>query len=640
MSKRSEELYRYYVNYRDDSQDWRQNRDKHKKVYLGNQWESGVSKILKRRGQIDVVVNILRPLIRNRVSQLVAQKPSGQVYGVGKFDQTIAAVLQEFLDYIYYISDGQRVFRKVAMGQQREGVGYIVVAPDYKADFGRGELKFYHEPYRHVFFDKAAGRFGDLSDAPRIMVTHLMDKEQFLAAHPEHKNLSPEYFHINDEIYWTGKREHEESDEVDFPESQIDNPEYVREIDTYTRFWKEVPIIYHVDTGKVDVQDVNYTPTNEENQLMQEGIIKFVTAPIPRVKVEKTYGEKIYVASEELPISGYPVIRVVDEDTENALPLGEIDFNFGIQELENKLFSIIVHNAAMSSNYKLMIDFEKGNIRDKEKFLDEFAAPGSAVDVRIDQNGNFPVKEFIPKPLNAAYFPLFQSIIGLLERGTTTFSANLGNTAGSPDTFSATLQYGEWQNQNLIIPRDEMELGIQKAYDILLEWIPSFYDDYKVFDVMRDEEPGTQFINKPQFNEEAQVIETLHDITKLKSRFRIRMGSMKPANSVAYMMVFKELAASNPIFLKQLIDYLPVRDKMELKKQIDQVAQLSKVAEDQQNQLKMQSGMIEQLLKEQAELEAKDKVEEEIRKLEDARHKLKMAEDEAKHQKKMQKTKK
>jgi hypothetical protein len=599
LSEKAKKIYEYYQTYRTDSLEWREKRDRAKKVYLGNQWEDSVSKRLRARGQVDVVVNIIRVLLRNRVSSMVAQKPTGIIYGAGEKETELAPVLQDLIDYVWYISSGQVRTERVCMYQQREGIGYFVVAPDLKADFGKGELKIYDETYRHIYIPKSAGREWDFSDAARMIHTKLWHKDDFLANNPKHRTLGQDYFHPNDEIYWKGVKEHRESDEIDFPETMSES-EFIREFDTYTRFFDEVPVIYHKPTGMVEVKDVNYTPNNNENELIKQGIIDFARAAVPRVRWQKSYGEKVFEHEEILPISNYPIVPVPDEDTGNAMPLGEIDFNFGIQELANKMFSILVHSAAMSSNYKGIIDTAKAGIQDFQKWKDDWVAPGSWQNMKQSTDGTFPIKEFRPEPLNPAYFPLFERMFQMIQYGLATFQAKLGDTSQAPDTFSATLQYGEWQNENLRIPLNRLEMALQRVFDIVLEWSPKFYTSYKVFEIINEEQPETQFINKPAYNIANSAFETLNDIRELRARYRIKMGSTMPAQSVAQLMIFKELAAANPMFMKYVIDYLPIKDKAKVKKDMDALAQTQQALQKSEGDSKKAQMFIEELLKEMA----------------------------------------
>ena len=608
MSRRDKALkiYEWYQDIRSDTLDWREQRDRCKKAYFGNQWDSKVADRLRSRGQVDVVINGIRTLVRNRVATMIANKPTGKVYGVNKEDIKTAIALQDLCDYIWYNSQGQIRTERIVMSQHREGVGYFVIAPDHKADYGRGELKIYDEIWRHVWIPKTSGREWDFSDAPYMILTKLIDKETFFRNYPNYKGkVDNDFFHDNDEIYWSGQREHEETDEFDIPE-QSGEAMFVREFDTYERFYREVPVIYHIPTSTVDIKDDNYTPNDHENQLIKEGIIRFISAPVPRIKYTKTFGNKVLVPIDGkdhdiLPIEHYPIVPVVDEDTGNAMPLGEIDLSFGVQELANKAFSTVVLNACLASNPRRFVDAAAAGITDFEAFKEELAAPGAILDMQKDKRtGEFPIQWDKVDGLNPAFYPVFERLLQQLQFNMATFSSKLGDSANAPDTYSATLQYGEWQQDNLRIPLSRLEMGIQRVFDILLQWSPEYYTFPKIFDVAGvAEEPRMQYVNQPSY--EGEDLMVLNDISKVKAKFRIRMGSTMPAQSMAYLNLYKELAQTNPIFFKHMVEYLPVKEKEELVKELDLLPKLQEQIQNQQKELQKLTGLTENLLRQQAQ---------------------------------------
>jgi hypothetical protein len=607
---KAKKYYEWYTQSRDDTRDWREQRDRCKKAYLGNQWDTQVAQRLRDRGQIDVVINILRTLIRNRVSTMIANKPTGRILGVSKDDIVDAQVLQDFMDWHWYNSTGQLRAERVVMSQQREGVGYFIVALDPKADYGRGELKIYDENWRHVYVPKSAGREWDLADAPYVQVSKLLSEEEFYMQNPGFRGkITPDYLQADDEIRWSGQREHQESDDIDLPEGIID-VNFIREIDTYERFYRDNRVLYYVPTGTVELIDDNYTPNDNENDLIQQGLLKEVVAPVPRIRYTKTYGEKVYRYTEILPIDHYPVVSVPDEDTGNAMPLGEIDQTFGVQELLNKFFSIVVLNAALTSNPKFLADAARAGITDLEKFREGWAAPGGWHNMKMDpQTGRFPFEIVRPDPLNPAFYPLFERMIGVLQFGMATFSSKLGDTANSPETYSATLQYGEWQQDNLRIPLSRLEMGLQRVFDIILQWSPKHYTFHKMFDIVKDNEVvGQGAINEPRMNQQGEL-EILNNIEKIRAKFRIRMGSTMPSQTVAFMNLYKELAATNPLFMKYLVEYLPVKEKDQLVKELDLVQQMSGQLEQKNQELNTISGMLQNALRQQAEGEIRKDVE-------------------------------
>lgn len=603
--------YEWYEKSRDDTTEWREQRDRCKKAYFGNQWDTAVAQRIRDRGQVDVVMNILRTLIRNRVSTLIAKKPQGEILGVKKGDLVTATVLQDFLDWHWYNSVGQLRAERVVMSQQREGVGYFLVALDPKADYGRGELKIYDVSYKNVFVPKTT-REWDFADAPYVQVSKLLTEADFLRQNPGYKGkITNDFFQTDDEIRWSGQREHEEKDELDLPEG-IDEVNFIREIDTYEKFYRDMRILYYVPTQTAQPIDDDYSLNENEYELLKQGILKELVAPVPRIKYTKTYGEKIHRYSEVLPIEHYPIVPVPDEDTGNAMSLGEIDQTFGVQELANKAWSLVILNAALSSNMKMVVDAARAGIKDLGKLREDWTAPGAIINMTLDpQSGKFPYQIERPEPLNQAFYTIFERLAAHIQFGMATFSAKLGDTSDSPNTYSATLQYGEWQQDNLRIPLSRLELGIQRVFDIILQWAPNHYTYHKMFDIMREnDERDTVSINEPQFDQTGRAIEVLNDITNVRAKFRIKMGSTLPSRSIAYLNLYERLAAINPVFMKYMVEYLPVKEKEKLVKELDVVAQMSEQIKQKDTELNTVAGMLQNALRQQAESEIRQDVRE------------------------------
>lgn len=606
--------YEWYEQNRDDTREWREGRDKCDKAYFGNQWESSVSAKLKERGQSDVVMNILRTLIRNRVSTMIANKPQGKILGVRKESMMAAQDLQDFLDWHWYNSTGQLVAERIVMGQQRLGVGYFIIHLDPKRDYGRGELMISDVSYRNVYVPKAT-REWDLQDAPYVQVTKLITEEDFILKYPE-EEVTADYFQMDDEIRWSGFREKREKDQLDLPD-ELQEQNFIREIDTYERFYSDMQVLYYVPTQTAEVLEEGYELNDNEKELIKQGILKITTSPVPRVRLTKTFGEKIFKYSEILPIDYYPIIPVPDEDTGNCMPLGEIDQMFGVQELANKAWSLVIHNAALESNPRRFVDAARAGITDMKKFRDELAPPGAVVNLTLDpQTGKFPIEREQPQPLNQAFYTIFERLASHIQFGMATFANKLGDTSNSPSTYSATLQYGEWQQDNLRIPLSRLEIAIQRVFDIILQWAPKHYTFFKMFDIMKEnEEPAQGSINEPVYNELGELVKTLNDIGKIRAKFRIRLGSTMPSQSVAYLNLYEKLAAVNPVFMKYMIEYLPIREKEKLVKELDMVAQLQGQNKKLQEDLNQISGMLQNSLRQQAESEIRRDVQQTALKL-------------------------
>lgn len=578
-----------YQTYRNDSQDWRVDRDKYEKFYFGNQHSASEGARMEGNQQSDIVINKIRPLLRMRVSMMIANKPTGNLLGVHKEDTGTAALLNDFADWHMYNSDWQFQLERAVMGQNRVGIHWLLLHDDPVADYGRGELKVGNESYRYVFVDKAAGTKWDFSDAPRIIVTKQRRPEDWLLSLPEkiRKTISDDDLEAlimpDDEIRWSGERQHRKSDDIGTPETitptdmPMDKGQWIREMDIYERVMRDVPVAFAADGVMYVVGDPDdgWGSREDIKQAIADKTLTEREISQPRIKYRKNISGKMLLPlrgddlkrkEDILPIETFPVVPIVDEDTGNALSLGEVDFQAGIQEIVNASISLTLLNASLSSNMKLFVDAGKAGITDLKKFEKRLAVPGGVHNLKTDPvTGEFPVKEFTPQPLANAWFTLAQALMHEIEFQISTFSIRSGDPTNAPSTFAATLQLGQWAQDILRIPLSRLELALERIYNLIFQWAPSYYTFEKLFYTFgQDGEPLSHNIN-------------FMTLQHLKARYRIRAGSTLPSQTVAELGILQELAQVQPALIGSVVDRMPgLRDqeKVEIKQTVDMVAQL------------------------------------------------------------------
>lgn len=584
-SKRAERDWDNYQTYRDDSLEWRTIRDKLQKFYFGDQWSLEGGKKMQARGQSDIVINKIRQLLRMRVSMMTANKPTGRIFAVRQADIETATLFEEFTDWHLYNSDYAFHLERAVMGQQRIGVHYLTVYDDPVADYNQGELKVGNESYRHVYLDKAAGQNWDFSDAPRMIQTKLRRPEDWLLSLPPkiRARFSEDDVSAlsrpNDEIYWTGEHKGRESNEIDTPvsvDTLVDEKvEWIREMDIYERTMVDVPILKDAQGIIFAAGDPDGDWNADQKEMIDQGVLVEAEVILPRIKFRKNISGRVLLpldandmskVEDVLPIADYPLVPVIDEDTGNALPLGEVDFQAGIQEMLNVAVSLTLLNASLSSNLKIMLDSGKAGTT-IEKFRKEYAVPGGVMDVRFDpQTGKPPVEIIRPEPLTQAWHTMAQMLSQEIEfQASRGLSLRAGDPTAAPETFAATLQLGQWAQDILRIPLSRLELALERVMNLILTWAPSYYDFEKVFYT---------------FDSDAQPIQkslNFSTMENMKARFRIRAGSTMPSQTVSELGIMQSMAQLNPALIGAVIDRMPGlrdNDKKELKQTIDLVAQL------------------------------------------------------------------
>jgi FtsZ-binding cell division protein ZapB len=577
--------YELYQTYRDDTQEWRIQRDKNKKFYFNEQWSQSEGAKKEAEGESDIVVNKIRSLLRMRVSMMVANKPMGRVLGVHKEDIDSATLLEEFADWHLYNSDYQVKLERIVMGQQQVGLHYFSIYDDPIADYNRGELKIGEEPYSHVFVDKAAGREWDFGDAPRMIVSiQRRPEDWYESLPPAIKKRIPrddvqDLMVPDDEVRWYGESQHREMRDIGSPYSitptgeGVDKASWIREADVYERTLVDVPVALSADGILYAVADPDgeFPPLVQEQ--LAEGTLTEQTITQPRIKWRKNISGKILLPLDDtgktediLPIDKYPLVPVVDEDTGNSMPFGEIDFQKGIQEVYNTAISLTLLNASLASNMKMLVDSGKAQMPDIEQFKDEWAVPGAIINMATDPvTGKFPVEIVRPEPISQAWFLMAQALAKEIEFQISTFSLRTGDPTDAPETFAATMQLGQWAQDILRIPLSRLELAFERVYNLLFTWSPTYYPYEKLFYTFgKDGAPIYQTINFSRME-------------FFKARYRIRAGSTLPSQTVSELGIMQNLAQIQPALIGSVIDRMPGlrdADKKEIKQSIDVITQL------------------------------------------------------------------
>jgi hypothetical protein len=621
-------IYDDYRNILTSTMDWRIERDRMRKFYFGQQIGSAISAEYKDRGQVDIVINKIRPLLRSRVSMLVASKPTGSVYGVKKKDMSTAYAIEEFMDFHFYNSTGQLVMEDVAMFSQREGLSYFIVYLDPNAAYGMGELKFGHESYENVFVKKSA-REWDFADAGRVIHSRLVNPDDFLNRNSKYFKISLDellraFSHPYDIPTSDQRQKGNEQKDIGQPVEDYtgDNAHYIREFDVYDRVYIDVPILHNLVTNTIEVLKDDYKVSDNENRFIREGVLRQGIGRVPRIWWTKAVGNGAQTKVLKrllLPIEHFPLVPVHDERTGNAQSLGETDFYAGLQEMQNQATSLVLLHAALASMFKIIYD--SGKVKDSNKFREEWSTPGSAIGLPFDKvTGKPPVEIVRPEPINNAFFTLMREMGAEMEYEAMQNPMSWGSTKEAPETFSATLQIHEWAQNALRLPLNHLEIAVQRAYEIMIQWSREFYG-FRTFDVMRGDTPDTNFVNSPipypakdrsgkDIVENGQVVMTHHDIRSLRARYRVRIGSTAPSQSVAYMNLYQQLSQNHPVFLKQFVQYLdiPPDEKNELIQSVDLVAQQGSTIQQQEQLIKMLQKTISNISKENLDLEKRHKV--------------------------------
>ena len=445
----TQDLFKTYSQKRET---WANHAQEDKEFRLGKQWTSDQKRILEERGQAPLVVNRIHPAVEAAKALITANKPQFRVSPREDSDNQVAQAMNGLLEYIWQISEGNTMMRRVVDDYYVTGMGAALVYVDPMMDMGKGEVCIHDVDPLDIYIDPNS-RHPFADDAENVIISRLYTKDQAKALYPMYekaiKNASTETHQTDRPV--TGR---EDDGQMSFPEepgSQTitsfgESDEYIRGyeryyplmVDYYRVFesftgdedlldeeeYKEYlqqpawvingSIITEAEQAKLLIQQVKQQYEQQLAQGRQEGnlelpeepqieqitfadlldneMIDVVVVPTKRIKQCVIMGDK-HLYSRILPIDKYPIVFFMNQHTRTPYPMSDVRMVKGMQEYINKTRSLIIAHATTSTNTKILIP--SGSV-DMREFEQKWAQPGVAIEVDFDQGQPTPVQ---PTPL-------------------------------------------------------------------------------------------------------------------------------------------------------------------------------------------------------------------------------------------------
>lgn len=177
MDKKVQETLNLWETYRNKRDPWARHAQEDKEFRLGKQWSKEQSDILKSRGQAPIVVNRIHPAVESAKAMITSNRPSFRVSPREDSDNQIAQAMNGLLEYVWQISDGEAVMRRVVDDYYVTGMGVALVYQDPMSDLGKGDVKIKDIDPLDVYIDPNS-RDPFCSDAENIIISRLFSKDQ------------------------------------------------------------------------------------------------------------------------------------------------------------------------------------------------------------------------------------------------------------------------------------------------------------------------------------------------------------------------------------------------------------------------------------------------------------------------------
>ncbi len=603
------ETWMLFDNYFNDSGRlrWVSDNEIHENYYMGNQISAKTRADLISRGQADIVINRIRPNVRQQTSFLTNRYPAYNVTAADKEDRELASIFKELIYHIQRVNNWQQLSARSISGMLKAGLGCIHIYYDPNADDGEGEIKYVVPNYKRIAIDPEAQRL-DFQDAANIFYTTV--KPLSVA-----KEMFPKKAEAIEEMRNAGVLKYEESTTGEYSPDKTDKQGpaeigvnfdkelkegKIRFIERYTR--KKVKVWFLIDplTGmRIEFYDEEKFEA-EKKKLKEKLDGDFFEGEVQELDriVKIVNANTLQVERTVLPTSLYPFAFYVGEDTENPFPKSEVWFGIGPQDALNKFYRIMLLHGALAASPKLLISGKGQASLDIKKFRDEWNQPGSVnlipeeVGITVENGGSMPTT-----------FPQLADRITRemdLQFGTSGFQQ--GDPVDAPRTYKATMAIREWGLSKQKLQLQSIEIGHTILGKVTIQFIQRYYTGHKVLRIVRDAnapkdiKDNTVEINKPniEVNEDGKLITSVtRDVTIGKYDLAVVSNSYLPTYAMEKVELFMDLMEKGIVDAQAVLENLDIDDVEEVLQRMSQTQIMADELESAAQNMKKLQGDVE-----------------------------------------------
>ena len=672
-------LFRIYSQNREN---WAKHAKEDKEFRLGRQWTKKQEDVLNARGQAPIVVNRIHPAVEAAKSMLTANRPSFRVAPREDSDNKVANVLSSLLTYMYDISDGVSVVRRVVDDYYTMGVGYINVYQNPMMDMGKGEVCIHDIDPMDVYVDpNCRSKFFD--DAENVIVSRMFTKEQAVRMYPMYEKAIR---NASSDQRWdaveTGRATNDFAST--FPEdvNNIQEQEYIRGYERYYKMMVERYRVYEAFSDKEDLLDADkfkmymeqpawilngekvLTNGDEVEQLIQQMQMQVqeqraqqamqmqamgkdpnevLEQPMSEIPVEKvTFADLVergmievvqvsvsrikmcvvmgdtLLYSRILPIEKYPIIPFMNIHTRTPYPTSDVRMVKGLQEFINKTRSLIIAHATTSTNVKILVP--EGSV-DMKEFEQKWSQPGVAIAYDPTDGPPMPVQ---PSPLPNELYTNEQTAKSDIDHQLGLYEMMMGNTQAAPQTYKATISLDEFGQRKIKSKLADIEAGLSRVAQIAIPLMQQLYTTRKIFRVVQPNNSLSEYvINKQLVDDKSGEIQVINNITIGRYDVVYVSGSTLPSNRYAELEFYMDAYKNGIIDRQEVLKKTEVFDMEGVMQRTDTIAQLEQQLQQAGEQIKKLKGDLQTRDREAVNLRKKVEVEKFASKLDGVSNKAK-----------------
>jgi len=637
-----DETHNIWKTYSKKREKWANHAQEDREFRLGKQWTADQKRVLEERGQAPLVVNRVHPAVEAAKALITANKPQFRVSPREDSDNRVAQAMNGLLEYIWQISEGNSVIRRVVDDYYVTGLGAALIYVDPSMDMGKGEVCIHDVDPLDIYIDPNS-RHPFADDAENIIISRLYTKDQAKSLYPMYKKAIK---NANTETHLTDRPQtsREDDGETTWPESTDtqtianfgESNEYIRGYERYYSLLVDHYRIFESITGQEDLlneadyekyvqqpawriqgqvlmekeqaekamQQLNtlYQQRVQESRaanrvdlpnppdiqeitfqdLIDEGLIEVVIVPTKRIKQCVIMGDK-HLYSRILPIDKYPLVFFMNQHTRTPYPMSDVRMVKGMQEYINKTRSLIIAHATTSTNTKILIP--SGSV-DMREFEQKWAQPGVAIEVDFDQGQPTPVQ---PTPLPNELYSNEMTAKNDIDHQLGLYEMTMGNSAVAPHTYKATVSLDEFGQRKMKSKLADIEAGLNRLGQIAIPIMQQLYTTQKVIRLIQPNNSINEYmINKKMYDDKTGEVKVVNDITVGKYDVVVVTGSTMPTNRMAQLEMYMDAYEKGIIDKQEVLKKTEVFDMQGVMERTDLIGQL-------QQQMQQASETIKQL---------------------------------------------
>ena len=662
------DIYQRYSKKRDE---WAKEAKEDREFRLGKQWTTDQVETLKARGQAAIVVNRIHPAVETAKAMITANRPSFRCSPREDSDKKVANVVSHLLSYMYDISDGRSVIRKVVDDYYVMGMGYIQVYQDPMKDMGKGEvcihdldpLDVYVDPNsQHKFFD----------DAENIIVSRLFTKDQAKKLYPMYKKDIED---SNSEQDWNAPETGRHFDgTVHFPEDvgTLDNTNYVR---GYERYYKK-----HVPEYRIFEKF-----SNKEDVLNDEKFAEYVQKPAWRIQgqivtdqnqaqqlikqlqrqEEMRQEQERQMTKQQMRQRGLGGGAITPEPSKREIKVEELTHAELIEEGAIEMVQVLmcrVHQCVIVGDkllYKRILPIEQypivpfmnihtrtpypvSDVRlvkgmqeyinktrsliiahattstntkilvpegsvDMSEFEQKWAQPGVAISYDPTDGAPMAVQ---PSPLPNELYQNEMSAKNDIDHQLGIYEMMQGSASAAPQTYKATISLDEFGQRKIKSKLADIEAALTRVAQVAIPLMQQLYTTRKVFRVVNPNNSLSEFtINMQLVDDKTNEVKIFNDITIGKYDVICVAGSTLPSNRYAELEFYKDAFQMGLIDRKEVLKKTEVFDAEGVEKRMDTITKLNQALQGAQQEIKKLKGDLQTRDREAVNLRKKAEVE-------------------------------